>query len=445
MLEKSSGAIEALPLNVPDYAYVLAANLITNGDFSSGNTGFSSDYTSQASNVPEGTYSVVAQARDAHSAWTAAFDHTAGDASGKYFVGNGSSNTALAPWKTSTAVTVTQADTAYRFEAYISTLFMVSGNNGPILKFQIGDGTTWVDMGTTTNFVNGAAVGQWNLAFADGKFNQAGNYLIRLVNSQTAAGGNDFGLDDIYFGLRTSAPSVGSNPGSDNPQTFNTSGINSAPSAVNDTVTTTTNTIVTTGNVLANDTDINGDTLSVSAFDAASVQGGTVTNNGNGTFTYTPAANFIGADSFTYTVSDGNGGTDIGTVNITVNTPPSSPPSPLPATVGVNGFFFSSGNPLIFSGAVTPGSLTGTVVDGYITITLPTGDTFYLQSNGIWSLTATPVVTNWPMAQVNGSLLDYTFQGTEPPGVYVAKIFFTQPGTMTSVGRVARRFFIFTP
>ena len=32
-------------------------------------------------------------------------------------------------------------------------------------------------------------------------------------------------------------------------------------------------------------------------------------DNGDGTFTYTPTANFNGADSFTYTVTDGNGGT----------------------------------------------------------------------------------------------------------------------------------------
>ena len=33
---------------------------------------------------------------------------------------------------------------------------------------------------------------------------------------------------------------------------------------------------------------------------------------------YTPDANYFGADSFTYTISDGNGGTDTATVNVTV-------------------------------------------------------------------------------------------------------------------------------
>ena len=39
----------------------------------------------------------------------------------------------------------------------------------------------------------------------------------------------------------------------------------------------------------------------------------------DGSYSYTPAAGFSGNTSFTYTVSDGNGDTATGTVNITVN------------------------------------------------------------------------------------------------------------------------------
>ncbi len=47
---------------------------------------------------------------------------------------------------------------------------------------------------------------------------------------------------------------------------------------------------------------------------------GTVTITGNGSgLTYAPNTGFFGTDSFTYTVSDGNGGTAIATVNVTVN------------------------------------------------------------------------------------------------------------------------------
>ncbi len=68
--------------------------------------------------------------------------------------------------------------------------------------------------------------------------------------------------------------------------------------------------------VLDNDSDSNGDTLRVEAFtDAAN---GTLVLNQDGTFTYTPVANFTGTDSFSYAVGDGNGGTDTAVVTITV-------------------------------------------------------------------------------------------------------------------------------
>ncbi len=69
--------------------------------------------------------------------------------------------------------------------------------------------------------------------------------------------------------------------------------------------------------VLANDTDVDGDTLSV----ASITQGahGAVAINPDKTVRYTPAANYNGADSFTYTLADGNGGTATGTVAINVS------------------------------------------------------------------------------------------------------------------------------
>ena len=45
---------------------------------------------------------------------------------------------------------------------------------------------------------------------------------------------------------------------------------------------------------------------------------GTATVNADGTVTYTPAANYHGADSFSYTIGDGNGGTATATVSVTV-------------------------------------------------------------------------------------------------------------------------------
>jgi hypothetical protein len=52
--------------------------------------------------------------------------------------------------------------------------------------------------------------------------------------------------------------------------------------------------------------------------------------NGDGTVTYTPDGGSSGADSFTYTVSDGRGGTDTATVSVSVAAPPPPPPPPQP-------------------------------------------------------------------------------------------------------------------
>ena len=71
--------------------------------------------------------------------------------------------------------------------------------------------------------------------------------------------------------------------------------------------------------LLLNDSDLDGDTLSVNTTPVSEPANGTLVLNANGTFTYTPNANFNGTDSFVYQVTDGNGGSAQATVNITVN------------------------------------------------------------------------------------------------------------------------------
>ncbi|XOB65557.1 retention module-containing protein [Deferribacteres bacterium DY0037] len=92
--------------------------------------------------------------------------------------------------------------------------------------------------------------------------------------------------------------------------------VNDNPVAVDDIVTLDED-AATVINVLSNDSDLDGDDLAVSI--AAQPEHGTVVVNSDGTVTYTPAADYNGTDSFTYTVSDGKGGTDTATVNLTVN------------------------------------------------------------------------------------------------------------------------------
>jgi hypothetical protein len=86
------------------------------------------------------------------------------------------------------------------------------------------------------------------------------------------------------------------------------------PVASDDTITTLQDTPGSV-NVLANDVDPDPDALTVSAFTQGAHGAVAITS---GIATYTPAAGFVGSDSFTYTIDDGHGVTATATVNVTV-------------------------------------------------------------------------------------------------------------------------------
>ena len=113
--------------------------------------------------------------------------------------------------------------------------------------------------------------------------------------------------------------------------TLSVSAVNDAPVAQNDLASTPVN-APTTINVLANDSDVDGDALTVTS---ASVDPafGTVTVNPNGTLAFNPANNVSGPVAIQYTVSDGQGGTASATV--TVNIGPNTPPEGTHATVTI--------------------------------------------------------------------------------------------------------------
>ena len=90
--------------------------------------------------------------------------------------------------------------------------------------------------------------------------------------------------------------------------------VNDAPVAVADSYSTDEDTALTVAapGVLANDTDVDGDPLTaVMVSDPAH---GTLTLNADGSFVYTPAANYNGADSFTYKANDGTADSNVATV-----------------------------------------------------------------------------------------------------------------------------------
>jgi len=112
--------------------------------------------------------------------------------------------------------------------------------------------------------------------------------------------------------------------------TISVSGRNDVPVAAGDQQSTSEDLVlnVAAPGLLVNDTDIDGDALIVNAFSGASSQGAAVTVNADGSYSYNPigvaslqalAAGEVAIDTFIYSVRDGNGGTAMATVTISVN------------------------------------------------------------------------------------------------------------------------------
>ncbi len=135
--------------------------------------------------------------------------------------------------------------------------------------------------------------------------------------------------------------------------------VNDAPVAVDDAVTINEGAGATAINVRSNDTDVDGDTLSVVAVSPTSPPGGTVTFTATGV-TFTALASFSGTMIFTYTIEDS--GTpvldDTATVTVTVNA-------------------VSSGNPVAVDDAVETDEDTPVTFNPYDNDTVPAGDMPY--------------------------------------------------------------------
>jgi parallel beta-helix repeat protein len=98
--------------------------------------------------------------------------------------------------------------------------------------------------------------------------------------------------------------------------------VNRAPVAANDSASTTQGVQVDI-NVLANDSDPDGDVISVGSFSQPAQ--GTVVLLADGRLRYTPNSGYSGADSFTYAASDGSLASNVATVSIDVQSAPTVP------------------------------------------------------------------------------------------------------------------------
>jgi Ca2+-binding RTX toxin-like protein len=146
----------------------------------------------------------------------------------------------------------------------------------------------------------------------------AGDQSGRSVSSAGDVNGD--GIDDLIMGARFADPNGISYAG----QSYvlfgqGTTPTNQPPVANSDSATTAQNTAVTleASTLLANDTDPNGDSLSLTEVSNA-VNGSVTFSDGNVIFT--PSTNFTGNASFDYSISDGKGGTSSATVSVAVGT-----------------------------------------------------------------------------------------------------------------------------
>src|SRR2546421_2156212 len=173
--------------------------------------------------------------------------------------------------------------------------------------------------------------------------------------------------------------------------TLTITAVNDAPVSIDDAYSTNEDRPLTVAapGVLGNDTDVDGDPLR--ALLVIGPGHGQLTLNADGGFTYTPAPNFNGGDSFTYKTGDGVAQSNVATVTLTITAVNDAP-------VAVNDAYTTNEDtPLT---VVAPGVLgNDTDVDGdALTAALVGGP-----SHGALTLNADGGFTYTPTANFNGS------------------------------------------
>jgi hypothetical protein len=203
--------------------------------------------------------------------------------------------------------------------------------DGGVLEVSTDDGGTWTDIvGAGGTFATGSYTGTIDPGFDSpiaGRAAWTGGFVDAITAPMTQVTvdvGALAGPDVLFrFRLATDPLSVGALPGHGwwiDDVTVSKTALdcpppNEPPVAQDDSASTNKNTAVTI-NVLANDDDPDSDPLTVAVADPPT--NGTATRNGDETVTYAPNTGFVGTDSFSYEITDGNGGMSTATVTVTV-------------------------------------------------------------------------------------------------------------------------------
>lgn len=170
-------------------------NLITNGEFELGNSGFTSEYAFGGVGVTENTYDVVADPHSVHSAALSYGDHPCG--TGLMMVVNGGTTPDRVIWRQTVSV---QRNRTYRFSAWASTWFFPSPAR---LSFRVNG----VQIGAPLELP--ATEGQWVQFSANWASGNAVAATLTIVDLNLDPGGNDFALDNLFFGSASATPGAG--------------------------------------------------------------------------------------------------------------------------------------------------------------------------------------------------------------------------------------------
>jgi gliding motility-associated-like protein len=168
---------------------VVGSNLVTNPEFTLGNSGFNSDYNYANTNVREGEYWVGSSSLTWNRNMADCHDHTSG--SGNMMLVNGSPVAKVKVWSQTVSVT---PHTNYNFSVWISSLHF---DNPARLHFAING----VELGN--DITAGTFTCQWKQFFSTWNSGDSATAVISIVNNNTIVDGNDFALDDIFFGQVT--------------------------------------------------------------------------------------------------------------------------------------------------------------------------------------------------------------------------------------------------
>ena len=167
-------------------------NLIANGDFSLGNTAFSSQYSADVYAYSEGTFVVGNDPHLAHSGAISFGDHTTGN--GLMMLVNGTVQPNRTVWQEVLAVTT---NTQYDFQGWITTWGRLGGPNvdpsPPVLQLLVNG----VQVGADFNV--DPANGQWSLFSATWSSANSTFATLSILDTNTQPVGNDFALDDLSF------------------------------------------------------------------------------------------------------------------------------------------------------------------------------------------------------------------------------------------------------